>query len=136
MISWKRTNQGGALRTFLIVAVLLAIATIVSINFVHNRGEQARRDQAIAQANDQAAADKAAPNPNEDTSKDGDKTDTSSEPSVSVASEDSTPVEQQTSNILPTTGTEDSIVSIFMIGLMAGVIVAHGTSRRALKRPL
>lgn len=140
MISWKRTNQGGALRMFLIVAVLLAIVTIVTINFVQNRGEQARRDQAIAQANDQAITDQAASNSDKTTANGGDTTKTASSstpaPGETAQTSTATDANQQQSGVLPTTGADASIVRIIMTGLLTGFIVAYVTSRRALTRPL
>lgn len=132
MISWKRTNQGGALQTFLIVAVALAIVTVVAINFVHDRGEQARRNQAIAQANEQAAADKAVPAPGQEADEDSDRAGTSSTPSADETPQTST-VEAES---LPTTGPGDSVALLVMIGLLTGSSVAYVSSRRTLKRPL
>ena len=130
MISWKRTNQGGALRTFLIVAVLLALVTILAINFVHDRGEQARRNQAIAQANDQAAADKAVSAPGTESS--GDQTGKSSGSSASETPQTST---VQASD-LPVTGPTDLAEYFVTLGLLTGSLTAYVSSRRILKRPL
>lgn len=49
MYSNKRTNQGGSVAVFLIVSVLLAAAVIGGVYFVHQRGEQVRSVQPIAQ---------------------------------------------------------------------------------------
>lgn len=49
MYSDKRTNQGGSVAVFLIVSVVLAATVIGGIYVVHQRGEQARTMQPIAQ---------------------------------------------------------------------------------------
>lgn len=44
----RRTDQGGSVTVFVLVGIILAIGLIVSIYLIKQRGEQARRDQAIA----------------------------------------------------------------------------------------
>lgn len=140
MTIFTKSNQGGYVQTFFIVAVLLAIVTIVAINYVQDRGEQARRDQAIAQANDQAITDQAASNSDKNTASGGDTTKTASSstpaPGETAQTSTATDANQQQSGVLPTTGADASIVRIIMTGLLTGFIVAYVTSRRALTRPL
>lgn len=58
MYSNKRTNQGGSVAVFLIVSVLLAAAVVGGVYFVHQRGEQVRSVQPIAQQPTPAAQNK------------------------------------------------------------------------------
>lgn len=44
----RRTDQGGSVIVFVLVGIILAIGLIVSIYLIKQRGEQVRRDQAIA----------------------------------------------------------------------------------------
>jgi uncharacterized surface anchored protein len=50
MYGTKRTNQSGSIAVFAIVAVLLAAAVVGGVYFVHQRGENARQGQPVAQA--------------------------------------------------------------------------------------
>lgn len=147
MISSKRTNQGGSVRMFLIVAVILAIVTIGTASYVQKHGEQARRNQAIAQANKQAITDKAATDTastNADKSttsgNDATQTATSSTSGTTEMAQTSTVTSadaaRQQSSVLPTTGADMSVVRILMVGLLAGFIVAYISSRREQTRPL
>jgi len=128
---FKRTNQGGTTLTFIIIGVLLALATVVIIYFVNQHGDRVRRDQAIAQAEDQAKKEQAAKDQaaasspsNENTGVSGSQT---SSPDVAV-----TPPAPD----LPQTGASDDIFSVIPAALLVGVLTAYFSSRRSLQRSL
>ncbi|MEI7690000.1 MAG: hypothetical protein WCI79_03490 [Candidatus Saccharibacteria bacterium] len=54
----QRTNQGGSIVLFIIVSVILAIGLVIAVYFLKQRGEQARRDQAIAIVDQQLEAER------------------------------------------------------------------------------
>lgn len=132
MIQLKRTSQGGFLQTFIIIAVVLAITIVSVAYFVKNRGETARRDQAIALA-DQIAS-----------SKDSNKTDEGSNPAVAVESNAATVVDDGTKEAsvdetenLPATGpAEDAIVFVVELGILSAMVTYYVQSRRNLHRSL
>lgn len=132
MVQLKKTNQGGFLQTFIIIAVVLAITIVSVAYFVKNRGETARRDQAIALA-DQIAS-----------SKDSNKTDEGSNPAVAVESNAATVVDDGTKEVsvdetenLPATGpAEDAIVFVVELGILSAMVMYYVQSRRNLSRSL
>ena len=132
MIQLKRTNQGGFLQTFIIIAVVLAITIVSVAYFVKNRGETVRRDQAIALA-DQIAS-----------SEESNQADKNSSPAVAVESNAATVVDDSAKEAsvdetesLPATGpAEDTMVFIVELGILSSVVMYYIQSRRNLSRSL
>lgn len=122
---FKRTIQGGALRTFVIVAVVLAIVTVAAVVVVQQRGETVRREQAIQAADEAIAAAE---------SKDREvavveNTDADDEPTPPVTGNDE-PSE------LPATGPESVLIDLLAAVLLAGTISLYLSSRREVARSL
>jgi LPXTG-motif cell wall-anchored protein len=136
MISLRRTNQGGSVLTFIIVAVVLALGVIGTAYFVKQHGEQVRKEQAVAQA-DTLAKQEAAKSGSATTS-------ATTESQTGSTAGTSTPVPTApsttpapTSNeqvALPTTGPESNAFQFVAIGLL--VASSAVLSRRALDRSL
>lgn len=138
MISLRRTNQGGSVHTFLIVAVILTIVLIGAARYVQQRGAQVRRDQAIAAADKQGAASQPTPSSSTDnqgtSSAPGTSSANSAAQQASPAADTGTPA---ASSALPTTGPGlSSIISMVMAGILVGVTTAYVLSLRVAQRPL
>jgi len=121
-----RTNQGGIILTFALIAAGLAIVVFGVLYLVVWRGEQARQGQSIAEAesivNDQPASNPApadeSPTPTENTAQ-------------SSAEAPSGPSE------LPNTGGLDtSIVEVAAAGIITATVVSYVASRRRLAATL
>ncbi len=135
MISWKRTDQGGSVQTFIIVAVILTIVLIGAARYVQQHGVQVRRDQAIALANKQAADNQTAPSSGASTDNQGTTTapGTSAAPVGATQSTSATVSTDSQSGAaaLPTTGPGiSSVIRMAMAGMLVGVSVAYLLSRR------
>jgi len=138
MISLKRTNQGGSILTFIIVAVVLAFGVIGTAYFVKQHGEQVRKEQAIAQA-DALAKQEAAKSSGAATSATSEsKTESTTGTSTPAPTEpSSTPAPTSSEQAaLPTTGPESNAFQLVAIGLLVASSVAYGLSRRAPDRSL
>jgi Tfp pilus assembly major pilin PilA len=135
-MSSRRTNQGGAIRSFIIIAIILAVLTVAGVYVVRNRGEQARRDQAIAAADKITADQKAAQTST--AASDGSSSAPAAQPTTPRQATDTNTVttDATKSSELPTTGPTDSIIPMIALGLIVGSIVAYVSSRRALTQPL
>lgn len=120
-MSKRLSNQGGAIRTFVIIAIILAILTIAAVYFVQKRGEQVRREQAIAAA-DQIAKDKQAAD---------DKKAEETKPTPAPTPPSTAPTTSEHVE-LPATGLASGVIQLLMIGVLAGVCVAYISSRRAV----
>jgi LPXTG-motif cell wall-anchored protein len=144
-MSKRRSDQGGAILSFIVIAAILVAVTLGAIYFVQQRGITARRDQAIAAANKLAADQKAA----QDRADAARKATTAAQVAANQASQTSTTsttTDQATtagttttatsSSELPTTGPSNSIVTMLAIGMLMGTSVAFVRSRRALSRSL
>ncbi len=137
MISLKRTNQGGAIRTYIVIGVLLAVVTIGSAWFVRQRGQQVRQDQAIALADsqkkdsssNQTAANTAVNVPADKSSNNSSTSDTNTAGST-------TPQAGQQAGELPTTGPESGVQQIIFSALVTGSAVAYFSSRRVARSTL
>jgi cytoskeletal protein RodZ len=142
-MSKRRSNQGGAILTFIVIAVVLVAVTVGAIYFVQQRGAQVRREQAIAAADKQAADQKtqsasdaarrasdaarlaAATKANQATS----------QPSTSgtaTTPKPSTP----TASALPETGPESALLAMVALGSVVAASTYYVSSRRALARSL
>lgn len=135
MSAFNRTHQGGAILTFIIVGVVLALAAAGLIYGVQQRGEQARRDAAIAVADRQSDAEQppaAEPAPQNEPSQDGAPAEPSPQPATPAPAPTAAPSPDQ----LPTTGPQDEATILFVVVMLTTSITAYITSRRALDRSL
>lgn len=157
MYSNKRTNQGGSVAVFLIVSVLLAAAVIGGVYFVHQRGEQVRSVQPIAQqptpqnqpqqgtqqdpdaAKKQAEAAKQA----EEAKKKADQETKQKQAQEQAAKEQAekqraaqnkpsqpTTVPQTGTGHLPDTGPSDTLMQLVAAGIMIAIVGAYLRSYR------
>lgn len=147
MIASKRTNQGGSILTFIIVAVVLTFGVIGTAYFVKQRGEQVRKDQAIARVDKLAkAADTTKQQPtaassSRQSSGQTTATSTASTPTPAAAKPAPTasspsPQVQAKPTPLPTTGPESGVVDLIAIGMLVATVTAYLSSRRVLSRSL
>ena len=145
MVSLKKTSQGGFLQTFIIIATILALVTAGLVYFVKDRGETARRNQAIALADQITASDDAAKADNKGQESESGATTSEGSPSSADESSNGTVDTSKDSATqgavpaedLPTTGpAEDIIISITGLGLLAGSGMYYIESRRKLNRSL
>ena len=128
MSKLTRANQGGVtVLGFIIVGVTLAIVTIGIVYTLYQRGELARRDQAIAvvEAQEKLARESTPP---ADVADD--------QPATSPAP--SQPVSQPTpgSTELPATGPAQDITTGFMLAVLTASIIAYSMSRRIVRGTL
>ncbi len=133
MVQLKRTSQGGFLQTFIIIAILLAVATIGVAYFVKNRGETARRNDAIALADQIESSEKS------DSSDEDSNNAEVVEPTVERATDEGASTESKASEAenLPTTGpAEDAVIFVIELGILSAMIMYYIDSRRKLSRSL
>ena len=137
-MSKRRSNQGGAIVSFIVIAAILIAVTLGAIYFVQQRGVTARHEQVIAAANKLAADQKAA----QDATDAARKATTAAQVAATQASQasaSSTSTDQTTatnSSELPTTGPSNSVMTMLAFGLLMSTSVAFVRSRRALARSL
>src|ERR1035437_7472327 len=117
MVSLKRTSQGG-LQVFIAVAIVLAIVTVSVASFVKNRGETARRNQAIA------LADKITSSQNTTKSEEGSTPADSTKSNAQVVADDkSKDSTVKGTGDLPDTGpAENAIISVVELGILSVAI--------------
>ena len=121
----RRTNQGGSIVLFIIVVILLIIGLIGGIYLLSKRGEQVRRDQAIAIVDQQIADQNAkniqesVPQPESDNS--------------NVAAPVAILGDNQTSEALPVTGPGSAIIELAGVGLLTTFAVGYAKSRRTVR---
>lgn len=120
----RRTNQGGSIVTFVIIGVVLAALLIGSVYYLKQRGDQVRKDQAIAAADQQKADEDRA------KSEAADKSDTNGTVT------DDTDKNVTNAQNLPATGSEMSISGLVGIFLMSTMTTSYISSRRKLARYL
>jgi type II secretory pathway pseudopilin PulG len=132
-VVYKRTNQGGSVLSFVIIAICLAIGVIGTVYFVQQRGEQARRDAAIALAD--KIASQTANNPT-DTVTETNKTPVTSPAAPAVTPPASSQPATTTPAELPVTGIDTDIVRILMLGTLVAAGISYIRSRRILMRSL
>lgn len=137
-MSKRSSNQGGAILSFIIIAAVLVAVTVGSIYFVQKRGEQTRREQAIARA-DKLASDQKAKQAAADRARraaDAEKL-ASNQPTTSTStdSKPSTDPEAKATE-LPTTGPVDTLLTMLAIGCLVATSISFVSSRRVLARSL
>jgi Tfp pilus assembly major pilin PilA len=124
MSIFRSTIQGGIIVRFVVVIIVLTIVTMLAISFVQQRGEQARRDQAIALADQIAQENEAIAAANKP------------KPSQPVVTETPTSQQAPETTQLPATGPIDVLMSIVAIGALTTTISYYMSSRRNLLRSL
>lgn len=138
----SKTRQSGSVTTFIIIGAVLAVLTIGTAYAVVRRGEQVRRDQAIASANQAAKTTDSKAIPSSDKTGNNSVTQPSSgaakTTTVPSATADNTTSQSQSqaSADLPVTGPELSPIASLPIALIVGFAVAYGASRRRSIRTL
>ncbi|MBC7868962.1 LPXTG cell wall anchor domain-containing protein [Candidatus Saccharibacteria bacterium] len=137
MISLKRTNQGGSVLTFIIIATVLAGAVIGTAYFVKQRGEQVRQEQAVAQADKLAkeADTKKPATTNNSTKSNGEASPNTNKPAPAPTKSSPSPTAAEQAS-LPTTGPESDGLRLLAIGLLVASGAGYITSRRILGRSL
>jgi len=120
----RRADQGGSIVTFVIVGVVLAALLIGSVYYLKQRGDQVRKDQAIATA-DKLRADE-----------DKAKSEAADKSNTSGAVTDDTDKNVAAAKNLPATGAEMSVSSLVGIFLMSTMTTSYISSRRKLARSL
>ena len=131
-MSLRQSRQAGSATTFVIIAIILVAATIGSIYFVVQRGDQARKADEASKLADQQAAQNAIDAQNaKNAAAVANKPASTATNSSATAPTGSTPV--STATALPTTGAGIDIVRVLAIGLLTGTITSFVLSRRSLK---
>lgn len=116
-----KTDQGGSVANFVVVGIILTIVLFGAILYLKQHGEQARRDQAIAEYDRQTEAE------------DDDKTEavTTVEATEAVATTASS-----ASVNLPNTGPGSVFIESIGVFLLTTAIASFFVSKRALARYL
>jgi len=123
-----------------VIAAVLVAVTVGAIYFVQQRGAQARREQAIAAADKQAADQKTqaagdAARRASDAAKLAAATKANQATSSSSTSS-STTLSTPTTSELPTTGPEGVLLAMVALGSVVAASSYYVSSRRALARSL
>ncbi len=120
----RRTNQGGSVANYIIIGVILSVGLGVAVYTLNQRGQQARKDQAIAEFEKKQAADKLAKNDEKEKVKEEKAT---TDESLNTTVNNSIP-----SDSLPVTGIDLAYSDYLIIYLLVSVSVAYLMSRRTL----
>ncbi len=124
MSNKRQANQGGLVTRIVIIGVILALVLVGSVYYLNKRGDQIRKDQAIAAADKQTQeAEKS-------------KTVVSSNKSNTTTKNESSSVTTTIPEALPVTGPETSINSLIAVYLLTFAVTGYVTSRRQLVRYL
>lgn len=123
-----RTKQGGSVASFIVIGVILLSGLVGVMYFMNQRGEQARREQSIAEAESEASNKK----PIKSSEPDELKPESVNDSEVSIDSSDVTHVEHINSEVLPTTGPELSFMELITIYLLTSTLTAYLISRHKL----
>jgi len=125
----RRFKQIGSAVAFTIVGVVLTAALIVSVYFIRQHGEQARKEQAIA-AYDKQKTEQAAEEANDNDESENEQSSSSS--SESTGTETSAPSTQE----LPLTGPASIIGDLLAVGTLTVAVTGYVSSRRNRVRSL
>ena len=139
MDSKARTNQGGSVLIFTVVAVVMAAALAGAIYIVHQQGDQAQSDAPVFEGSDvnngtvdAPGADTETETPSNDDAAGDTPRDTSDPAAPSLpGSEDGSMPETGTSE-LPATGPTETLLGLLVIGLLTFGVVSYRRSRAAL----
>ena len=116
MSVFNRANQGGVTVVgFIIVGVILAVLTLTGVYVLYQRGEQARRDRAIAvvDSQEQAAGENTKPN------------DQTAEPVKDDEPAPAQPEPAKAPTQLPETGPADNLVNVLILAMLSTSITAY-----------
>lgn len=127
MGSKKRTKQGGSVVSYMIIGLILTAGLIGGVYYLKQHGDQVRREQAIAAANQQQSSQSTDKSSGTGTS--GGTTTGSDGGSTSTGTSTST-------GGMPTTGPESIIFESISVYVLTVAAVSYATSRRDLKRYL
>ena len=119
-----RLSQRGSTMIFVIIGIILTIGLIGTVFVLRQRGEQVRKEQAIATYDKQQAGQKA-----DDVAKN-----TTTAKSSSAKSNNTEVV--NTANELPTTGTKNVVTDVLGLSLLVMSIMSYFLSRRNIIRSL
>lgn len=122
----RKTNQGGSVASIIIVGVILAVLLIGSIFVVKQRGDSARKQQAISDYEKQQAAKKQQEkNQAEEEVLGSNLGDGEAELSLDASTDN-----------LPNTGPESSLIDAIGVFLLAISIFSYSGSKRYVLRHL
>jgi len=116
----RRTSQGGSVASFVVIGVILVAGLLSAIYFMNQRGQQARKEQAISATS---------------TEQPSKPSNTTTKTSVTTPAKTTTQTQTQKSN-LPATGIETPIASILSVFFLSASIVAYVMSRRVQEHSL
>lgn len=127
----RRTNQGGSVKTFIIIGVILAVGLIGTVYILKQRGDQVRKDQAIATYEQQKAAEESATK-----SENADESTVVNSGDVVIPGDSVNGTDNNTGQEMPVTGPKLMIGELIGTYLLVMVIVSYILSRRSLTRYL
>ncbi len=117
MSKLQRTYKGGSIVNFVIIGVILSVLLIGGVYLIKQRGEQVRKEQAIADYEDQKKSEQKADNESEESK----ETETDE-----VTDDESTDGSTKESTELPQTGAGNNLaksVALFLMTFMSVSIV-------------
>ncbi|MEO5950456.1 MAG: hypothetical protein ABIQ04_03320 [Candidatus Saccharimonadales bacterium] len=120
-----RTNQGGSVLSFMIIAAALLFVILGGIYIVRREGTKTQSIGDSAQTSDGTTSPAATDNKGTDSSPS--KTPTSPDTTSNRTSESS-----QGAVVLPQTGPTETTVSALMLSILVGLVVAYSHSKRSL----
>jgi type II secretory pathway pseudopilin PulG len=123
----SRANQSGSIASFVIIGVILTAGLISAVYFVKQRGEQVRKEQAIATYEKQKSDEEKAKN---------NESEADSEVAVADNSETEMPITTESTEELPVTGVGDSMRDLLSVFLLTSSSIGYISSRRNLSRSL
>lgn len=122
MKRFYRSSQGGSAVVFTLVSIALVIGLVALVYVVKVRGNQVRKDQAIATYEQQKTKDDST-----ETKKVSNNNDNNSDNSNTL---DNSTVSN--SDELPDTGLDFKLINLIAVGFIPAVILAYILSRRDL----
>ena len=132
MKNFNRSSQGGSAVVFALVGAAMVIGLITLVYVVKIRGNQVRKEQAIATYEQQKSKETKADNNPAEASKPSSDAKVPDKPNISSGSSTNIP----TSGRLPDTGSGLELVQLVGIGLVSIAISAFLSSSRHLVRYL
>ena len=130
MKNFNRSNQDGSAVVFALVGAAMVVGLITLVYMVKIRGNQVRKEQAIAAYEQQKSKETEADSKPVDTNKSGNDAKAPNKSSTS----DNSSVNIPTGGRLPDTGPGLEIIQLVGVGLLPMVISAFVSSRRHLVR--
>jgi Flp pilus assembly protein TadB len=122
----RRTNWGGSIATFIVVAAILIGGMVGAAYILNQRAKQARTTEQIATtSNDKKAGDKKPSSNGTNTESNKSTTTNTNQPS------NQTPNTLSQSGYLPQTGLDLPLTQILAVFFLSSLTVAYVTSRRS-----